>query len=117
MSELRERVADAIAKALDDEGSVMKAADAAIALIRAEVLEEAAREAMRPCTVSPHPRECEECRGSRLAYRWPDEIAAAIRAALVAWPGMVYSTKPAPLATRMPAPAVILLPLTEPSDE
>lgn len=51
-----------------------------VALVRAETLEEAAGEAMKPCPVSPHPRECEECRGSRLAYRWPGEIAAAIRA-------------------------------------
>jgi hypothetical protein len=44
---LVEKVADAIAKAWDEHGRVIDAATAAIDLIRAEVLEEAARELER----------------------------------------------------------------------
>ena len=50
-------------------------ARAAIAL----VLEEAARVAVTPCPVVPHPRECQRCANSKLKYKSPRDAAAAIR--------------------------------------
>ena len=52
---LVERVADAFAKAWDDHGRVVDGAAAAIDLIRAEVLEEAAAEVERIMYLDGHP--------------------------------------------------------------
>lgn len=75
--ELRERVADAIAYAWDMEGRVMDAADAAIAIIRAEVLEEAARTAEAfPARTHGNLATAPYAAAEQAA----EEIAAAIRA-------------------------------------
>lgn len=91
--ELREKVARAIYDVL--EGPVNNAdfgrqtrqwelsltlADTAIALIWNEAMEEAAKVAVTPCPVVPHPRECERCGNTKLKYQSPGAVAAAIRA-------------------------------------
>lgn len=82
--ELREKVARAI-EAADltrphDPYNHLAFADAAIALIWNEAMEEAAEVAVTPCPVIPHPRECERCGNTKLKYQSPGAVGAAIRA-------------------------------------
>lgn len=84
IDELRERVARAI-EAADlahphAPFNYLAFADAAIALIWNEAMEEAATVAEMPCHVQPHPRECEHCANSKREYNSTFEVAAAIRA-------------------------------------
>jgi hypothetical protein len=69
---LRERVADAIAKAWDEEGRVIDAADAAIAVVLEEAAKVAEREGVYP--------ELNIAHGGPDWYRHGQNIAAAIRA-------------------------------------
>jgi hypothetical protein len=61
-------------------GNLYNGLTKALEAVVAMALEEAARVAVAPCPVVPHPRECERCSNSKLKYRSPRAAAAAIRA-------------------------------------